>query len=130
MDNGDWIGGAHLVPMAGAMGYYLSSLRDFTIAESVTHPRSPSPRSPRSCTSLLGHAAKHWTVYEHFFYRAVALVSCGAIDAHIDVRSRLTPESVLAAAPRAPVVADTAAVRRRCSAHRSWLRHRETRIQY
>ena len=30
--------------------------------------------------------------------RAIALVACGAIDAHIDVRSRLTPESFLAAA--------------------------------
>ena len=30
--------------------------------------------------------------------RAIVLVACGAIDAHIDVRSRLTPESFLAAA--------------------------------
>ena len=30
--------------------------------------------------------------------RAISLVACGAIDAHIDVRSRLTPESFLAAA--------------------------------
>ncbi len=30
--------------------------------------------------------------------RAIALVACGAIDVHIDVRSRLTPESFLAAA--------------------------------
>ena len=30
--------------------------------------------------------------------RAIALVACGALDAHIDVRSRLTPESFLAAA--------------------------------
>ncbi len=30
--------------------------------------------------------------------RAIALVACGAIDAHIDLRSRLTPESFLAAA--------------------------------
>ena len=30
--------------------------------------------------------------------RAIALVACGVIDAHIDMRSRLTPESFLAAA--------------------------------
>jgi len=32
--------GGDLAPMARAMGYYLSSLRDFEIAESVTHPVS------------------------------------------------------------------------------------------
>ena len=30
--------------------------------------------------------------------RALAFIACGAIDAHIDVRGRLTPESYLAAA--------------------------------
>lgn len=43
--------------------------------------------------------------------RAMALVAGGAIDAHIDVRSRLTPESFLAAALKIALDAPEAATR-------------------